>query len=169
LLAGSPCIDSAIEAGVYEDIEGNVRPFDFPGVDSNDGSPGFDMGAYEAVATTQCELIILPRIIIRGRGGETITAIMRLPETIVKDDIDAYEPLVLYPGAIEATRQNLIPPSMEAKSNTRIHAVFNTTELFAAADDNGDIQLTVTGRFNTGKYFYGTDTIRIISPWINEQ
>jgi hypothetical protein len=169
LLAGSPCIDSAIEAGVYEYIEGKVRPFDFPGVDSNDGSPGFDMGAYEAVATTQCELIILPRIIIRGRGGETITAIMRLPETIVKDDIDAYEPLVLYPGAIEATRQNLIPPSMEAKSNTRIHAVFNTTELFAAADDNGDIQLTVTGRFNTGKYFYGTDTIRIISPWINEQ
>ncbi|NIV01659.1 MAG: S8 family serine peptidase [Phycisphaerae bacterium] len=164
LLAGSPCIDSAIEAGVYEDIDGNARPFDFPGADSNDESFGFDMGAYEAVATTQCELIVLPRIIVRGGGGEKITAIMRLPETIVKDDIDAYEPLVMYPGAIKAIRQNLIPPSMEAKSNTRIHAVFDTAELFTTSVDNVDIQLTVTGRFNTGKYFYGTDTIRIISP-----
>ncbi len=168
LLAGSPCIDSAIEAGVYEDIDGNIRPFDFPGADCNDGSPGFDMGAYEAVATTQCELIVLPRIIIRGGGGEKITVIIRLPETIAKDDIDAYEPLVLHPGAIKSIRQNLIPPSIEAKSNTRIHAVFDKTKLLAATGDNGDIELTATGRFNTGKYFYGTDTIRIISPW-NEQ
>jgi hypothetical protein len=158
-----PCIDSAIEAGLYEDIDGNVRPFDFTGIDNNDGSSGFDMGAYESVATTQCELIVLPRIIICGRGVNTITIIMRLPEMIAKNDIDDYEPLVLHPGAIEEIRQNLIPPSIEAKSNTRIHAVFDTTELFAETDDNGDIQLTVTGRFNTGKDFHGTDTIRVIS------
>jgi parallel beta-helix repeat protein len=167
LLAGSPCIDAAIEDGVYEDIDGNVRPFDFPGVDSvdsNDELFDFDMGAYEAVATTQCELIILPRTIIRSGGGEKMSAIMRLPELIVKDDIDAYEPLVLYPGAIEAVRQRLIPPSIEAKSNTSIHAVFDKGELFAVAGDNGDIELTVIGRFGTGEYFYGTDNIRIISP-----
>jgi len=36
---GSPCIDAGCDAGVYTDIEGNVRPF----------GAGFDMGAYEAI------------------------------------------------------------------------------------------------------------------------
>ena len=169
LLAGSPCIDAAIEAGVYEDIDGNVRPFDFPGVDNNGELPDFDMGACEALATTQCEFIILPRTIIRSGGGERISAIMRLPELIVKDDIDAYEPLVLYPGAIEATEQHLIPPSIEAKSNTRIHAVFDKAELITAVTENGNVELTVAGRFVTGKFFYGTDTIRIISPYDDQE
>jgi hypothetical protein len=82
-----------------------------------------------------------------------MSAIMRLPELIVKADIDAYEPLVPYPGAIGAARQRLIPPSIEAKSNSRIHAVFDKAELFAVAGDNGDIELTVTGGFGTWGYF----------------
>ncbi|MBN1766266.1 MAG: hypothetical protein JW860_13480, partial [Sedimentisphaerales bacterium] len=40
LLCGSPCIDTGTDAGVYEDIEGNIRPL----------GDGFDMGAYEHVA-----------------------------------------------------------------------------------------------------------------------
>ena len=51
LLAGSPCIDAATDAGVYTDIEGNIRPFDFPGVDNNGELPEFDMGAYEAMVS----------------------------------------------------------------------------------------------------------------------
>jgi hypothetical protein len=127
------------------------------------------MGAHEAVATTKFALVILPRTIIRGGGGEEISAIMHLPEHVIKDDIDANEPLVLYPGAIEADRQRLIPPSIEAKSNTRIHAVFDKAELFGIAGDNSDVELTVIGRFSTGQYFYGTDTIRIISPLDDEE
>ncbi|MBW8042491.1 MAG: S8 family serine peptidase [Planctomycetes bacterium] len=172
LLAASPCIDAAIDAGVYEDIDGNIRPFDFPGVDSNDETLNFDMGAYEAVATMQSGLFILPRTINRGRVGEKILAVMRLPEPIVKDDIDAHVPLVLYPGAVKATEQYLIPPGREAKSNVIIHAVFNKAELVASlvrfaeqsSGDNGDVELTVVGRFGTGEYFYGTDTVRVISP-----
>ena len=50
LRRGSPCIDAGTDAGVYEDIEGNVRPWDYPGVDNNDpDEPEFDMGAYEFV------------------------------------------------------------------------------------------------------------------------
>ncbi|KPK73694.1 MAG: hypothetical protein AMJ79_14995, partial [Phycisphaerae bacterium SM23_30] len=45
----SPCIDAGCEAGVYEDMEGNVRPWDYPGVDNNGALPEFDMGAYEFV------------------------------------------------------------------------------------------------------------------------
>ena len=51
LLRTSLCIDAANDANVYTDIEGNIRPFDFPGVDNNGELPEFDMGAYEAMAS----------------------------------------------------------------------------------------------------------------------
>lgn len=47
----SPCIDAGTDAGVYEDIEGNVRPWDCPWADHNGPQPEFDMGAYEFVNT----------------------------------------------------------------------------------------------------------------------
>lgn len=47
LLPGSPCIDAGTDPNVYEDIDGNKRPFDYPGVDNNGQLPEFDMGAYE--------------------------------------------------------------------------------------------------------------------------
>lgn len=162
LRAGSPCIDAGTDVGVYEDIEGNVRPFDFPGVDNNGELPDFDMGAYEAIATTQGELIILPRTINRTSRRETISAVLRLPESMVRDDIDAYEPLVLFPGAIEAAGQSIIPSGKPAQSNVRIVAVFHKAELLAAMPDNGDVEVTIVGRFISGEYFYGTDKIRII-------
>jgi len=163
LSAGSPCIDAATDAGVYSDIEGNIRPFDFPGVDNNGELPDFDMGAYEAVATTQGKLIILPRTINRSRQGQRILALIHLPEPIVKHDVDAYKPLVLYPGAIEAASQSVIPPGRRTQGNVRILAVFDKADLLTALPDNGNVELTIVGRFITGQYFYGADKIRIIS------
>lgn len=50
LMPESPCIDAGCDAGVYEDMEGNLRPWDCPGVDNNGILPEFDMGAYEFLA-----------------------------------------------------------------------------------------------------------------------
>jgi len=122
------------------------------------------MGVYEAVATTQCKLIILPRTINRSSRNQTILAVMSLPESIGRDDIDVYGPLVLYPGAIEAAEQYLLPPARPAQSDLRIHAVFDKAELLGVTPDNADVQITVIGRFISGEYFYDTDTVRIISP-----
>ena len=163
LSAGSPCIDAATDAGVYSDIEGNIRPFDFPGVDNNGELPDFDMGAYEAVAATQGKLIILPRTINHSRQGQRILALIHLPEPIVKDDVDVYQPLVLYPGAIEAADQSVIPPDGRTQGNVKILAVFDKADLLTAIPDNGNVELTIVGRFISGRYFYGTDKIRIIS------
>ena len=168
LLAGSPCIDAGTDAGVYEDIAGNIRPFDFPGVDNNGELPDFDMGVYEAVASTQGKLIILPRTINRSGWGRRILAVMRLPESIGRDDIDTYEPLVLYPGAIEAAKQYVIQPHRRVRSNVRIVAVFDKAEMLAHTADNADVQITVIGRFSTGEYFYGTDTVRVIVGAVRE-
>ena len=49
LLPNSPCIDAGINVEVYTDIESNIRPFDYIGVDNNGSLPEFDMGAYEIV------------------------------------------------------------------------------------------------------------------------
>jgi hypothetical protein len=46
LLANSPCIDSGTVVALAEDIEGNPRPVDIPGV-GHSGAAAFDMGAYE--------------------------------------------------------------------------------------------------------------------------
>ena len=45
----------------------------------------------------------------------------------------------------------------------KIHAVFDKAELLAAAPGNGDVEVTVVGRFISGEYFYCTDQVRIIN------
>ena len=168
LLAGSSCIDAGTDAGVYEDPDGNIRPINFPGVDNNGELPDFDMGAYETAATTQAGLTILPRAINRSSLNQTTIVVVHLPDSIHKDDIDVHKKLIIFPGAIEAAEQYLIPPGREAKSNVRIHAVFDKVELLANAPDDGDVEFTAIGRFVSGKYFYGTGTVRIISPQKDE-
>jgi hypothetical protein len=131
--------------------------------------PDFDMGAYEAVATTQGELTVFPRTINHSSQSQRIFAVMRLPELVVKNDVDAYEPLVFYPGAIKAAEQYIIPPAVQAKSNVRIHAFFDKDEMLADVPNEGDLEVTVIGRFVSGKYFYSTDKIRIISTCDDEE
>jgi parallel beta-helix repeat protein/predicted outer membrane repeat protein len=168
LLTRSPCIDAGTDAGIYEDIDGNIRPSNFPSVDNNGESPDFDMGTYEAVAETQARLTILPQTINRSSLSETTMFVVHLPEPIHKDDIDVHTKLLIFPGAIESAEQHLIPPGREAQSNVRIHAVFDKAELLEVMPDNGDVEFTAIGRFVSGKYFYGTGTVRIISPHEDE-
>ncbi|GAJ05213.1 unnamed protein product, partial [marine sediment metagenome] len=110
----------------------------------------------------QGKLIIIPRTINRSRKGQRILALIHLPEPIVKDDIDAYEPLLLYPGAIEAASQYIIPSGRKAQGNAKILAVFDKADLLTALPDDGSVELTIVGRFISGQCFYGTDTIKII-------
>jgi predicted outer membrane repeat protein len=163
LRAGSLCIDAGTDAGVYEDIDGAIRPFDFPGVDNNGELDDFDMGAYEAIVTIQGELLVQPHKVNRNARSRKIFAVMRLPEPIVDGDIDMTEPLVLYPGGIEANEQKLFPSDETGEGRVRIRAVFDRAELFAATQVNEDVEVTVVGRFVSGEYFYGTDNIRVVS------
>ena len=73
LMAGSPCIDTGTDAGVYTDIDGDVRP----------QGPGFDMGSDEYIG--ECWDI-------DGDGY--------FDETCGGDDCDDSDPLT-HPGALE--------------------------------------------------------------------
>jgi len=74
LLPGSPCIDAGKDAGVYTDILGRPRPYDFPGVDNNGSLPEFDIGAYEIPEPATLLLLGLGAVILRRKrregGGE---------------------------------------------------------------------------------------------------
>ncbi|HIJ52583.1 MAG TPA: hypothetical protein HPP66_05440 [Planctomycetes bacterium] len=54
----SPCIDAGMDAGVYTDIEGQIRPIDVPDVDNNGELPEFDIGAYEIIPPTPDEIAV---------------------------------------------------------------------------------------------------------------
>ncbi len=161
LRAGSPCIDAGTDAGVYEDIEGNVRPFDFPAIDNNVELADFDMGAYEAVAI-QGELKVLPRTVNRRSRQKYILASVRLPEGITKRQIDTDKPLLLYPSGVEALHQYIFQSRRRGAQQTSILAFFDKAELMEAVPDNGQVELQVVGRLKTGQYFYGIDTVNII-------
>jgi predicted outer membrane repeat protein len=163
LRVGSPCIDAGMDAGIYEDIDGNVRPFNFPGVDNNGDLPDYDIGAYETVATMQGELIIIPHTINLSSQGQSILALIRPSTEIPRNVIDIYEPLVLYPGPIEVTKQYLVPAGRPANSNVKTYAVFEKVKFLDAIQDNDNSEITVVGVLTSGEYFYCTDTVRIIS------
>lgn len=162
LRIGSPCIDAGMDAGIFEDIDGNVRPFVFPGVDNNGELPDFDIGAYETVATMQGELSVIPRTINCSSQRQSILALIRQSKKISSNVIDIYEQIFLYPGAIEATRQYCVPTGRPAQSNAKIYAVFDKAKLLDAIQDNDNSEITVVGVLTSGEYFYCTDNVRII-------
>jgi parallel beta-helix repeat protein len=162
LLPDSPCVDAGSDAGVYNDIEGNVRPFDFPEVDNNGEIPDFDMGAYEAIIRTEANVRIVPTVINRRGSLPRILAIVRLPQGATKDEIAIDKPLILYPGGIKAMNQYAIQSARPGSQHTTIFASFDKAELMNAVPQNGRVELRVFGLFETGKYFYGTDTVTII-------
>lgn len=163
LQIGSPCIDAGMDAGIYEDIDGNVRPFNFPGVDNNGELSGFDIGAYETVATMQGQLMVIPHTINCSSQRQTILALIRQSKEISRNVIDIYEQLVVYPGPIEATSQYSVPTGRPAQSNVKIYAVIDKAKLLDAMQDNDNSEITVVGVLTSGEYFYCTDTVRIIS------
>ncbi len=106
-------------------------------------------------------LRIVPRVISRHSRQPKILVLLRLPEGVTRDQIDSNEPLLLYPGGIEAMSQRVIESRRQGVS---IFALFDKAKLMDAVSDNGKVELQVVGNLKTGQYFYGTDTVRIISP-----
>jgi hypothetical protein len=118
------------------------------------------------VGPIEANLCVMPKVLNRKSFQPRIMAMMRLPKGITKDQIDTNEPILLYPGEIEAD-WTWISKDFDNKCrawSTTIFASFDKDELMNAIDDNGQVELAVVGRLKTGQYFFGTDDIRVISP-----
>ena len=156
LRPSSVCIDAGDPCYVAEpnetDIDGNPRVI----------NSRIDMGAYEFIPPIEVSMKLTPRRIIRHSRNKLIMAWLRLPEDITKDQIDSNEPLLLYPGGIEAELQHVFGHGKKGDKGVRIFAFFDKSELTEAVSDNGQVQLEVVGYLTTSQEFYGTDFVTIL-------
>jgi len=115
------------------------------------------------VAPLEGNLKITPQTINRKSNQPHILAFIEL-DGIAKSAINAAELLTLYPGGIKATRQWLFTSKdRHGKPQTTIFAFFDKDALMTAVPTNGDKELKVAGKLKSGQYFYGCDTVKIIS------
>jgi hypothetical protein len=109
-------------------------------------------------------LQVVPRIINGRCGHQRITAILRLPAGIRRQQIDSSKKLLIYPGEIEASFQFIARYRERNEERVFILACFDASALIEAVGSTGPVQLDVVGQLKTGQYFYGSNTVRIINP-----
>ena len=119
------------------------------------------------IAPLKSALGITPCIINRSSRPSYILAFVRMPDGIMKKDI-SNEPLTLYPGEIEASRQWIVSIpcgfGRHKKWLTEIFAFFNKDDVLDAIPTNGRVELKVAGELVSGRCFYGCDTVKITGP-----
>ncbi|MHC4417326.1 MAG: right-handed parallel beta-helix repeat-containing protein, partial [Planctomycetota bacterium] len=158
LMLGSPCIDGGTDANVYSDIEGEMRPFDYPGIDNNGELDEFDMGAYEAfMPSVEFGMKFTPQSLNARSQGKWLKAHFVLPEGFGADDIDTevigrLEPLGIGSGYIKV--------SAERRKPVEVMIGFRRGD-FCVWGDYGPAEVMVVGLLRSGEYFYGRDRIKI--------
>jgi uncharacterized repeat protein (TIGR01451 family) len=117
------------------------------------------------IGPVEGNLNITPEVLNCKSNQKKITAKLCLPKGITKEQIDATETLLLYPGQIKADKVQISQDKDKYKIiHTTIQASFDKDELMDAIPDKGQVELVVVGQLKTGQYFFGTDNIRVICP-----
>jgi hypothetical protein len=114
------------------------------------------------VGPTETFLLTYPRPIKRNVGARRVRAILCTPEGTEKDQVDLEKPLIVYPGGIEAIRQNVRKKRIEGVRRTVVVARFDKLRMMSFIPDNGAMELTVIGQLKSGEQFYATDTVMVI-------
>lgn len=117
----------------------------------------------DVIGPMKGDLCVFPPFISRYGPLKKILAALCLPCAIPEDQIDTDQPILLYPGGIKPTCTEVKKFTWQDKQYTCVFATFDKPELMDATPDNGRVQLQLVGQIKTGQYFYGTDTVRIIS------
>lgn len=109
-------------------------------------------------------LRVFPRVVNRSSRQPKIMALVRLLNGVTRDQIDSEQVLMLYPGDIEAMGTSVIQYRKDGAVCTAILAFFDKAQLMNAVGENGRVELNVVGKLKSGRYFCGSDTIRVIAP-----
>ncbi|UCF43334.1 MAG: S8 family serine peptidase [Planctomycetota bacterium] len=161
LLPGSPCVDAASDVNIYSDIEGNIRPFDYPDVDNNGELPEFDMGAYEVfMPWMEVPMKFTPRVLNTKSRGKQLKAHLILPEGFGVDDVDTDTPAMLEPLGIVSEKMKVF---INDDGLVEIKTDFRRGD-FCAGGNYGPAEVIVVGLLTSdeySQYFYGRDTIKV--------
>jgi hypothetical protein len=105
-----------------------------------------DMGPYEnQLPCIKVKLQCIPCSLNVHSRYKIIIALLTMPDGITPDDIDPNEPLLFEPGQTESERQ--------------IVYLSDCMEQFS----DGPNKITVKGKLKTGRCYFGTDTIHVVS------
>ncbi|MBN2593889.1 MAG: hypothetical protein JXA81_10310 [Sedimentisphaerales bacterium] len=161
-------IGTEFSYGSYTDME--FGPDGCLYISSQSGHEILRIAPLDVIEAIQAQLWVFPIVIHRDMGDWEIMAMLRLPEGIKRSDIDLGQPLVLYPGEIEAIQQYAVQCGGRWRPRTTVFAFFDKAELMDSIPDDGPAELQVAGKLKTGQLFYGYDTVRIVSwhrwiPW----
>jgi hypothetical protein len=112
----------------------------------------------EVIGGVEGKLMVMPRMISCRSRGWWITVILNLPAEVNPEDISE-EPLKLYPDGINSVYQKLI--RWYPGKGVSIFAVFEREAFCEAVEQSGLIEVNVAGELVTGRYFYGTSSMKI--------
>jgi parallel beta-helix repeat protein len=112
-------------------------------------------------------LRMIPRVVNREGRLRNMLAVIRFPNGTTEADIDIGQPLVLYPGdsaeGVEATCQRVITWYRWGTLYVSVFACFDKDDIMNLIPEDGNVETMVIGRFTDGQYFYGLDTVKVIS------
>jgi subtilisin family serine protease len=164
LLRTSPCVDAGTDVGIYTDIEGNIRPFDFPQVDNNGDLPDFDMGAYELIQT-EASMVLMPRMLNCNSRGKWVLAYITMTDESQQQSVGVDMPAIAEPMNVQSEHVRVLGAPT---GPVRLLIAFDRLAFCEGLTDTGLVEVTVVGHLTTGRYFKATDTIKIKAvPAIN--
>ncbi len=144
------------------DLDGGCRFVDDPDApDTGNGTPPIvDMGAYEVVPPPlEVPMKFTPQALNPNSKGKWVKAHLVLPDGFAVEDVDVNTPAKLCPLGIESDYINAF---INEDGLVEIEIGFGRAA-FCGRTDYGPADVIVVGLLTTGQYFYGTDTIRIIT------
>ncbi len=128
----------------------------------NDGIE--DSNSDEVVITVvpaiQAVLKVTPQTLNLDSHGNWVKAHFVMPEDFSAGQIDANTPAVFEPAGIESDYINVF---VNEEGLVEVETAFDRSAFCAAPMDYGSIEVSVAGSLISGQYFYGTDTISIMT------
>jgi hypothetical protein len=104
------------------------------------------------------QVLVQPTTIKRLGSSDPLTVMAALPTGIRPSDVNNLEPLTLWPGGAQATKQSIF---LWLSGKTIVLALFDRTKLLQAVPENGTADVHFLGYLKDGRSFGGTYTITI--------
>jgi hypothetical protein len=136
------------------------------------------------IGPLEVHMTFMPQILNPKTCGRYVMAVITLPQGVSIDDLDPNQPWRLLPGDVEALFAR--PFRNWRWRREMVFTIFDRDEVMDAIDCNliqpkcrfggrgpfwpiwfppsTEVQITVYGKFQSGQWIGGTDTIRIIQP-----
>lgn len=101
---------------------------------------------------------VSPSTIDRKKPAQALIAMLMLPSGRRATDFNLAEPMLLFPGAVAATKQTTM-----VWMNGAVYAIarFEMPQVLDALTTDGQVELRLVGALKDDRYFSGTDTVTI--------